>query len=759
MTIADPSPTLDVGAAQLRSQLRAGQLPMADWQGGTLAVSAVPGSGKSTGMAIAAALAVARAAQSQRQGQLVLVTFTRSAVASLKAKVRHYLQMLSVPPVGFAVYTLHGLAYAIATRHPELSGIDPSHTRLSSPNQNHYLIRSAVERWIVDNPVSYGQLIEGQQFDGEETERLRRQSVLRTDLLPRLTYVVVHEAKSSGLSPSDLQRMVATQGVDVDESYSLLEIAAGLYEQYQQLRLGRQLFDYDDIILAALKVLQDGSARELWQSQLYGIFEDEAQDSSPLQAALLDVLARRPSSTAPNLVRVGDPNQAINSTFTPADPVFFRRFCEQCAADGQLTEMTQAGRSTPIILQAANFLVDWANRNCPQELPFRPQYIQPVPKGDPQPEANPPAVLGGLEIYRPKTIYDSLERIAAIALEQLTQNPTWRAAVLVRENRQASFVAQVLQDPQTYGLSIDLVSEGIAVFDAGDRQRQSVVPIEMLTLLRFLERPHSSDYLKAALSLLAHHRLIQSQAFDALAAVPEQFLYPNPLSASPTAAITQAQRYCTSLLRARLELPTYQLISFLALALRYSPTDLATADKLASRLAQSGPPSLLEQLETLVDSESFEPVEVDDLDALYRRPRQLTIMTMHRAKGLDWDIVFLPLLHERTLPGQSWVPAPLHFLGRINLADAARTQMRAVVHGQRAIPNVAQAWQDSNHLKVSEEYRLLYVAMTRAQRLLWLSAAQEAPFSWKRPEHLEPQRPCPAITALEQRFDTARRKA
>ncbi|MEO0409374.1 MAG: ATP-dependent helicase, partial [Cyanobacteria bacterium P01_A01_bin.135] len=510
-------------AAQLHAQLRDGQRPMADWRGGTLAVSAVPGSGKSTGMAIAAALTIARAIQEGREGQLLLVTFTRSAVANLKGKVRHYLRQLGIPPVGFAVYTLHGLAYAIATRHPELSGIEPA-SRLSAPNQGHYLIRNAVERWLVEHPQEYSQLIEGQQFDGEETERLRRQTVLRSDVLPRLAQVVIHEAKSSGLSPKDLHRVAAT----VDNgplNYDLLAIAAGLYETYQSLRRSRQVFDYDDIILAALNTLQNPAVRELWQSQVYGIFEDEAQDSSPLQAALLDILARG-TGPVPSLVRVGDPNQAINSTFTPADPIFFRQFCEQCQTEGNLTEMTQAGRSAPEIIAAANFLLDWANRNYPKEQPFRQQYVAPVSPGDPQPDANPPAVAGGVVVCRPETIYDALEQLAATALTQMAQHPAWRAAVLVRENRQASFIAQVLRNPSEYGLSTDLASHGITIYDTGDRQRQSAIPSEMLTLLRFLERPHSSDYLKAALTLLSRRRLIPAASFDQLSALPEQFLYP-----------------------------------------------------------------------------------------------------------------------------------------------------------------------------------------------------------------------------------------
>ncbi|MEO0406932.1 MAG: 3'-5' exonuclease, partial [Cyanobacteria bacterium P01_A01_bin.135] len=270
--------------------------------------------------------------------------------------------------------------------------------------------------------------------------------------------------------------------------------------------------------------------------------------------------------------------------------------------------------------------------------------------------------------------------------------------------------------------------------------------------LRFLERPHSSDYLKAALTLLSRRRLIPAASFDQLSALPEQFLYPAVPTELP-ASIQQARRFCTGLLRARLELPTHQLVPFLAFALQYAPADLATADKLAARLAQTDSPTLLGGLQEVVETERFEPVEVEDLDAIYCRPNQITVMTMHRAKGLDWDLVFLPLLHEKTLPGQVWVPAQSRFLGDFNLSEAARAQLRAIVHHRSQIPGAAEAWRTTKILKVSEEYRLLYVAMTRAKRLLWLSAAQHAPFSWKRPHQLEAQPPCPAIAALAQWID------
>ncbi|MCV3212953.1 ATP-dependent helicase, partial [Plectonema radiosum NIES-515] len=277
--------------ALIRNDLRLGQQKMADWHFGPLAVSAVPGAGKSTGMAATAAIAIARQYESSRtkaRRQLIVVTFTRSAAANIKVKIREYLKKLSLPQTGFTVYTLHGLALNIASRHADLSGLQLENVTLITPSQSHRFIRAAVEQWISNNSDRYYRLLEGHQFDGEETERLRRQSVLRTEILPELALTVIHEAKSSGISPEQLREW----SKQTTDEYAILSVAAGLYEQYQNLMRSRDFIDYDDMILAALRVLENHSARRIEQNQVFAVFEDEAQDSSPLQTKLLEILAR-----------------------------------------------------------------------------------------------------------------------------------------------------------------------------------------------------------------------------------------------------------------------------------------------------------------------------------------------------------------------------------------------------------------------------------------------------------------------------------
>jgi len=103
---------------------------------------------------------------------------------------------------------------------------------------------------------------------------LRRQSVLRTEVLPELASSVIHEAK--GLLSSSLGKL-SEESVD---EYGILAIAAGLYEQYQNLMRSRDFIDYDDMIVAALRVLENESARLVEQNQVFAVFEDEAQDST-----------------------------------------------------------------------------------------------------------------------------------------------------------------------------------------------------------------------------------------------------------------------------------------------------------------------------------------------------------------------------------------------------------------------------------------------------------------------------------------------
>ncbi|MEY2984869.1 MAG: hypothetical protein RLZZ568_1486, partial [Cyanobacteriota bacterium] len=411
-----------------------------------MAVAAVPGAGKSHSLAVAAAIAIAQH-QLHHQKQLLIVTYTRSAAAAIKSKVRQRLQQLALPGLGFTVQTLHGIALNIALRHPEVSGLDLNNQAIVSPHRSHRLVKTVVEQWRRQNPQAYQEFLAAGHFDGETTESLRRQSALGTEILPALTKTVVSEAKSSGLTP----QAVASLSQIPPGSLSLAA-GAELFSLYQQGMARKGWVDYDDMILAALNVLDDPNLCQQWQHQYFGVFEDEAQDSSPLQERLLTRLAQDPASGTVRLIRVGDPNQAINSTFTPADPLYFNWFCQRCQETAQFATMDQAGRSNATVMAVANYLIQWVNQHwqsrCGEaaatlSLPFRAQAIRPVDPGDRQP--NPPATDGGVDIQFPPDIYQEVEHIKQRLVPLLEANPDHTAAILVRENSQGTFIADRLR--------------------------------------------------------------------------------------------------------------------------------------------------------------------------------------------------------------------------------------------------------------------------------------------------------------------------
>jgi DNA helicase II / ATP-dependent DNA helicase PcrA len=755
--------------AQWLVELRPGQRTLANWRGGTLAVSAVPGAGKSHSMAVAAAITIAREKLHQRR-QLVIVTLTRSAAANIKDKIRKCLAQLGLPPIGYSVNTIHSLALSIASKHPELSKLDlvvgaaarSEHRTLVTLSPNHKLIKGAVDRWLSHHPQSYQRLLAGESFDGEETERLRRQSVLRTEVLPSLAFAVVREAKSSGLTPADLENLAQLDNID---RYDILSIGAGIYQAYQDVLSAGRYLDYDEMISGALQVMADPTARRLWQQKIFAVFEDEAQDSSPLQEQLLRQLAGIPDrlDLPPNLIRVGDPNQAINSTFTPADPRYFREFCQTCGEIGRLEQMEQAGRSTQAIMDAANYAIGWGNNwlrppgndatglafSSDTESVFCVQTIRAVPIGDAQP--NPVAEGRGIELYTPKDVYASIDEIGQRLASLFRLNPTANAAILVRENRQAKFIFERLAEWQR-------LHPDIKVYQAGESDRTSKIPGEILTLFQFMIRPHSPEYLKAALKVLLARKLIDAQDLDALAVFPEQFLYPTVLDVPQSIVVERAKVFCCELLRSRLTLPHYHLISYLANKLNYGPSELATADKLADRIAieshgRSSIYTSIEILQEIITVEGFENID-EGTESPYTASGQVTIITMHKAKGLDWDYVFIPFLSDR-LHNPLWVPKGAKFLGEFTLAEIARAKIRAHLH-KKKIATILDTWNLANYLKQAEELRLLYVAMTRAKKLLWLAAEKEAPFLWNQFNHtekdrLQPAKPSPLFTALQKK--------
>ena len=756
----------------LLTNLRYEQKQLAHWKSGKMSVTAVPGAGKSHSLATTAAILIARNNLNINK-QLVIVTYTRSAAMAIEAKIKQHLIDLDISQDGFMVNTLHGLALQIINNHPNFSKLNLTNSTLINLTPNHKIIENSIDKWIDNNPLHYQSLLKGVVINESKTEQLRRKSILRNEIFPRFAYSIIREIKSSGLTLKDFEKINDRK----HDNYQTLLLAVSLYKQYKTVMKSSNFIDYDDMIHEAINILDDSDIRQVWQQKVFAVFEDEAQDSSPLQEKLISTLASDHNNPTfeVNLVKVGDPNQAINSTFTAADPIYFNWFCEACKKDKTLVKMNQAGRSNIDIINAANFSLKWMRdewikkqtnlknsfseqQTLEKNIPFHVQEIKLVDKNDPQVNANPQSSNPGLEIHIPQDIYHSIKLIRQKIITILRKNRNQSIAILVRENTQSHFLAQNLKDfPEKYKISI---------YEVGKQNQFSQIPKDILTLLKFMDRPHSLSYLKNSLKILEKQNLIIKQDWNKIIMNPEDFLYSTSLLSEPEKSVIQARNYCRSLLKAKLELPSYYLIAFLGTILKYESMELASVQKLSDTIYDelNGTITLkniIDVLKKIIDLEQFEEI-TDDNEQPYVRPNQVTIMTMHKSKGLDWNYVFLPFLHEDILSGEIKISATSKFLGNFSLAEIARTQIRALSHEKYlsyenniCTNEIKQVWEQSKLLKKAEEYRLIYVAITRAKNLLWMSAAQKGPSYWrniKEKVFLQNKAPCLIFSALMNKF-------
>ena len=121
---------------------------------------------------------------------------------------------------------------------------------------------------------------------------------------------------------------------------------------YQEKKKNRNVLDFHDLEHFALRILSFTEAREFYQQQFYGIFIDEYQDSNRVQEALIEKIKQED-----NLFMVGDVKQSIYR-FRLAEPELFmakhRTFSDRDGAKNQRIDLTKNFRSHPAILRAVN---------------------------------------------------------------------------------------------------------------------------------------------------------------------------------------------------------------------------------------------------------------------------------------------------------------------------------------------------------------------------------------------------------------------
>ncbi|HEY3289045.1 MAG TPA: ATP-dependent helicase, partial [Anaerolineae bacterium] len=373
-------------------KLRDEQNDIAEYTGGLAAVSAVPGSGKTFTLAMLAAQLLS-ANRLPDDGEVLVVTFTNSAVDNIRSRIRAVLKERGLIDVGYRVLTLHGLANLIVRERPDLAGTTADF-RLDDDLTGPQSFSAAVRLYIAQNNDYWHSFLRPDLT----TQQLPTVELQWTRATEQIGREVTRLAKNLRLRPADVWKLMGERAEEQGRRFAgeeeqrrrgeaspFLNMGAAIYERYEQiLSLGGRL-DFDDLIWRAIMALEndDGFRSRLGRRWPF-ILEDEAQDSTPLQQQILSML----SAEHNNWVRVGDPNQAIMTTFTASDVRFFREFMAR--DDVSELPLSVSGRSAPKIIALANRLADWAALEQPEpEVRLKALsnrvHIFPTEPGDGQP--------------------------------------------------------------------------------------------------------------------------------------------------------------------------------------------------------------------------------------------------------------------------------------------------------------------------------------------------------------------------------------
>ncbi len=139
------------------------------------------------------------------------------------------------------------------------------------------------------------------------------------------------------------------QGNPADEYDAM---TAQVYPKYQETLKSCAAFDFDDLIVEPVRMFQrDAGARERWSSRFHYVMVDEFQDTNQAQLRMVRSLVEKHN----NLCVVGDDDQSIYS-WRGADPTNILKF-DHAFPGAKIVKLEQNYRSTKTVLAAANTVI------------------------------------------------------------------------------------------------------------------------------------------------------------------------------------------------------------------------------------------------------------------------------------------------------------------------------------------------------------------------------------------------------------------
>ena len=618
---------------------RKDQQEVLNYKGGLMSVSATAGSGKTTIMLLLVDKILSGEILSQIEPKNIFVlTFMESAARNFKERIKaKYPNIKELPNIS----TIHGLAL-----------------RILKENNN------------------YSKL--GLDYDFDILDEVKRSNILND-----IVYKVLGATDKAELYDGAISAYKNELAI-YDKFECQNKLFLKVFGAYQERLKSENLIDYDDLLALSLKLLKENDdVLKYYQNLVKIIIEDEAQDSSAVQQNLIMLLA----SKSNNIIRCGDINQAITSTFTNADTQGFKDFIKK----SKNVVMDRCQRCATGVLDCANNTVEFAKYEKIDA--FSDLIMKPV-EGKNIVDKN--AVTCSIFEKEKQESDFILNEIKSIIKEAKKNNTPVSIGILLRSNFAIDKWAKILEEG------------GIKTYKNSDNLINNLCYRVCLLILEYIANPYDLKVLREIARELYE---IGFYDFDTLKYVnsvnepiflrddfDEQFwwdmnyfLYKNHYSIYDL--ICEIGDFYFSSMP---EADNIHLVATIAAKIRLSQK---TFEDAVLRMREV-------QYKNSFSNIKFFKNEEKDL-----KKSKVSIMTLHKSKGDEFDYVFIPELTRDNLcltPNDCKLKEKSTFIQKIKKYPKDDFQLKRDI--------------------TEENYRLIYVGITRAIRKLYLTVADSYKF-------------------------------
>ena len=531
--------------------------------------------------------------------EILAVTFTNKAAREMQDRLKDELRGQQK---GVQLSTFHSLGVQLLREHIDQLGYRSNFVIYDTQDQ-----QSVIKGIMEDHDLEDSGLIDAKGVHYE-----------------------IGQAKNRGLGPDHfLQQRDSTRSTQVGQ----------VFAEYQRVLKGCNAIDFDDILLLTLKLFEEHSeAMEPIRERYHYLMVDEYQDTNRVQYQLMCHLCQRHR----NLCVVGDDDQSIYG-WRGADIRNILDF-ERDFPEAKIIRLEQNYRSTPTILKAANQVISQNPQRMPKEL-----WSQ-KPTGVP------------LEWIEGKDEADELELVARRIKIQVLRHGRSHSdyAILFRSNFQSRLIEETLRDS---GIPYQVI--GGTSFYERKEVKDALAYLKVIhnhsdevSLHRIINYPRRGIGKTSLIQANYYCQLLRKPLFEICKQARQHSRIPTEAAMSMESFAQMILRYRQRFQQEPLGEVLRELLSDVGLIrdLETQKVDPKTKEKRVGFVLE-----LMRGLDRFVEQNPEKRLRdyLERVMLFTQNDReeesvsnQVTLMTLHSAKGLEFPYVFLVGMAEGVFPNQ-----------------------------------------------------------------------------------------------------------